>query len=128
MSLGFNTMRAPRYTNLPGSAGVATIYSAPRRRKSPKPLPVVPPRPPPKEELAHCVYATATEDLFDGEFLVAKAGSRVLAVHPTKEDGDTVKMRIKTVHPVTAQLSYHWVTAYERATSRRPLSDFSLLP
>jgi hypothetical protein len=37
-------------------------------------------------------------------------------------------MRMKRVHPVTAQLSHHWVVVYdpENARAGRPIKQFSL--
>lgn len=94
---------------------------------------VVEPPPPPPSEEAHVMYATVGPDglvdLDTGEG-VASAAERVVVVYPMKADGEdgVVSMRVKQVHPVTGQLRYSWVAAYDPNSETRHLKNFSLLP
>jgi hypothetical protein len=70
-------------------------------------------------------------DLVSGEEMVAARGDRLLLVYPQRHDKQTgrVSMRLKTVHPVTAQLRYVWVDVYAGVDEdRRLVTDFSLRP
>ena len=80
----------------------------------------------------HWTYGTATSDLVDvdTEICVSKRGSRVLLVFPMeKRDGDKVCMRLKSVDPDTATLSYHWIKVFDPSLDEpRLVDDFSLTP
>ena len=91
---------------------------------------------------AHAVFARATEDLPGtddlagseaGAAIVAKSGE-LLARLPARarrdRRGERVRMRCKTVHPATGQLSLTWVTVYEKqgAVHVRRIGDFSVHP
>jgi hypothetical protein len=173
-SLGFNTMRQPFMTNLPGAVGASIVAATPVRRSRSRSLstaplapgravgassarivltpPVAPPAaarkaapapfaapPAPSErELeevhisAQWVFGTATCDVHDVDTdeVVATANERVLLVYPMATDAQSgrVRMRLKRVHPVTAQLSHHWVIVYDPEDARvmRPFKHFSL--
>lgn len=158
MSLGFNTMRAPRYTNLPGAVGGSVIVSSfpssgrqirpskylnmtPMKKKPSIPTPDVTPAtapvvkietPSPQEfEQYHGVYATARSNLVDpesGEEVVTDT-TRVYMVYPMKVDSnEKVIMRTKKVNCTSGQLSYHWVIIYDPTKEERYLSDFSIVP
>ena len=153
MSLGFNSLRKPRVTNLPGAVGANIIVqrraSPPRKPRIPfaEPPPIKPketravPRVPPqlaaprKEDSplddAHWTYATARAPLCndEGEQVVDEE-SRVLLVYPMNADPETgrVRMRLKSAHAVTGQLSYTWVCVYDPDVAKYLVTDFSLLP
>ena len=79
----------------------------------------------------HWVWGTAEYDLMCGEERVATKGDRVLLAYPQRHDKQTgrVSMRLKTVHPVTAQLRYVWVDVYAGVDEdRRLVTNFSLRP
>jgi hypothetical protein len=151
MSLGFNTMRNPRVTNLSGSVGGSIIVSMPQRRtKAVRPtnatnnktvsfsqreetadvekkkiVPVV------DEIQHHGVYATVNKNLLEvsssDEIFPDKA--RVYMVYPMQtETNEKVSMRVKIVNSVTGQLSYKWVIVFDPSTDERFLRDFSLIP
>jgi hypothetical protein len=150
MSLGFNTMRNPRTTNLPGGVNGSVIFSMPRTVKSPRGNPPVKkplenkslPSPLNKavvavaenttetDESQHSVYATVKDRLLDvtGEN-VFEDKARVLMVYPMrKETNENVSMRVKMVNEITGQLSYKWVVVFDPSTDERFLTDFSLIP
>ena len=152
MSLGFNTMRKPRMTNLSGSVGGSIIVSIPQRRtkavrstsatgsnktvsvlqrdettdvEKKKIVPDV------DEIQHHGVYATVNANLLEvsssDEIFPDKA--RVYMVYPMRtETNEKVSMRVKIVNSVTGQLSYKWVIVFDPSTDERFLSDFSLIP
>lgn len=78
------------------------------------------------------VYATALEALQDADTgdEVAATGSRVMLVYPM--DGETsdgkVRMRLKTAHAITGQLTYRWVVVHDPEKDHRILHHFSVLP
>ena len=83
----------------------------------------------------HIVYATvgSTGALrqSDGTVMAsADAGTRVVLVYPMMADTDDgiVTMRMKSVNPVTGQLTYTWVRVYDPNTETRYVTDFSLVP
>lgn len=79
----------------------------------------------------HTVFATARLPLVDQTGTrVATSGERVVLVYPMSADTDDglVRMKLKTVHAVTGQLSYTLVTVYDPNTDTRYVDDFSLLP
>ena len=66
---------------------------------------------------------------------VATEGAAVVLAFPQErvrdgDDAERVRMRCKSVDPVTGQLSFAWVTVYARYGRRhvRCVSDFSLVP
>ena len=149
MSLGFNTNRKRTASSLPGSVGATTFAVRQLRRSSrptqlPTPLLVRPvdPRPaavilntavPENENVAqehHSVFGTASVDLVsrDGDrTTVVSAGSRAMFVYPmTANSDECVSMRVKSVNPITGQLSYDWVCVYDPSTDERYVTDFSL--
>lgn len=78
------------------------------------------------------VYANVTEPLVDAdtdEAVGVDVDDRVLMVYPMQTDKDTgkVRMRLKSVHPVTGQLSVRWVVAYDPDLEMRFLNRFSLV-
>ena len=82
--------------------------------------------------MTHWTYATAARPLVDedtGED-VAPEGARLLLVYPMESDPETgrVRMRCKVAHPVTGQLSYHWVCVCDPERAERGVTDFSMLP
>jgi hypothetical protein len=151
MSLGFNTMRNPRMTNLPGSVGGSIIVAIPQRRtkavrstnsiRSNKTLPF-PQRDettdvgkkkviPVDETQHHGVYATVNTNLLEVSSLdeIFQDNARVYMVYPMRtEANEKVSMRVKIVNSVTGQLSYKWVIAFDPSTDERFLRDFSLIP
>ena len=155
MSLGFNQLRRPYYTNLPGAVGANVVRRSPTRRaQPPAPRPVVslpekkaapvkmvaatPPPPPSTTSLAtlfeetQWVYATAQVALTnDADETVASEGDRVVLVYPMRTDASTgrVSMRLKTVHPTTGALAHTWVSVYDPdAETPHLVTGFSLLP
>ena len=148
MSLGFNQARPARTTSLQGGVNGSIIYRAPRNRTLSSPrvvsqLAASPPTPAVhrvKErtsdgaqwEATQWVYGVAGCDLVDSEQeQVAVTGDRVLLVYPTKRDSETgrISMRLKRVHPITAQLSHHWVVVHDPdAVPAHRVVNFSLVP
>ena len=190
MSLGWNTHRNPRITNLPGAVGGSIIpvqnlgrkrVASPRARvpasiRSDAPSGIGPTRasvmsaassssargatpvatPDPVEdhhakatasslppqllqaamEETQWVYADVDGDtgpLVDAEtgqvlHAEAPAGARVLLVYPMQPMSGSggVRMRLKSVHPVTGQLAVRWVIVYDTDTDKRYVSNFSL--
>lgn len=150
MSLGLNVHRPHRFTNLPGSTGVATIPRDTGRMRSvlrsvPK---QIPPTPPPSverrpQEVAkktmipediysetQWVYATAAHALVDSNTKeeVASAGAKVLLVYPmTPDESGKVTMRMKSVHPTTGQLRMNNVYVYDPDSDLRLVKDFTLV-
>jgi len=79
----------------------------------------------------HQVYATACKDLHDVDThaKVASKGDRILLCYPMLPQGnDSVHMRMKTVHPVTCALSYHWVQVYDGERTENTVRSFSFVP
>lgn len=99
-----------------------------------------PPPPPPTSsdsvvavvtEEMHSVFATVAAPLTDESgTVVAHEGSRVVLVYPMTADADDgrITMKMKSVNPNTAQLSYTTVTVYDPNTETRYATDFSLTP
>jgi hypothetical protein len=150
MSLGLNVHRPHRFTNLPGSTGVATIpRDNARMRNVLRSVPKqVPPTPPPSVERkpqevskknmvadeiyseTQWVYATAAHPLVDSSTKeeVASAGEKVLLVYPmTSDESGKVTMRMKSVHPTTGQLRMHHVYVYDPDSDLRFVKDFTLV-
>ena len=156
MSLGFNQLHPLKTTNLPGAVGanivrrrspgpsaktVLAVRPSVARRpvaKAADPPPVSsaarPHVPDPDEKLARLyeetqvVYATAREALVDADGAeVATPGARVVLVYPMEESHTgEVRMRLKRAHPVSGQISLHWVQVHDGL--RPSVRDFSLLP
>ena len=107
------------------SNSVASKPSDVTRDVTPPPLLAESTEPPPH----HWVYGTARQQIVSDadESVVANTGDRVLLVYPMKDSPvkGTVSMRVKTAHPVTAQLAYTWVTVYDSNTDERFFCDFS---
>lgn len=83
-------------------------------------------------EEAQWVYADCLRPLQDASTgdEVAPEGSRVMLVYPMHTDEVTgrVRMRLKTVHAGTGQLSYRWVKVYDPEQEHsRPVGNFSLV-
>lgn len=150
-SLGFNPMRQPRMTNLPGAVGASVVVATPRRRRSPsartpkpdlpapapRPIPTVVPPTAPHDKLPsrqddiHTAYATVDGTLCEAETgrEIATEGARVCVTYPMKPgSGEKVLMRIKSIDPGTAQMSYRWAVVYDPATDTHSLGEFSLFP
>lgn len=151
MSLGFNFMRQPRTTNLPGAVGsnvivasrkpvslarslnsvTSGVVKAATRNSSSKTSPPRATIPKRDDDVPHGVYATVRGDLCDAatEEVVCNDGTRVYMVYPMKMEGDKVVMRLKSAHPDTGQLTYRWVVVYDPASNmERHLHRFSLIP
>ena len=85
---------------------------------------------------SHWIYGTATCDIHevdgpDGQSPLATEGQRLLLVFPQKVDSETgrVEMRLKLVHPRTAQMKYVWIEVYSGVdTGRRSVTHFSTTP
>jgi hypothetical protein len=83
-------------------------------------------------EESQWVYADCLRPLQDASTgdEVAPEGSRVMLVYPMLTDEVTgrVRMRLKTVHAGTGQLSYRWVKVYDPEQEHsRPVGNFSLV-
>jgi hypothetical protein len=79
----------------------------------------------------HQVYATASHDLHDVDThtKVASKGDRILLCYPMLPQGnDSVHMRMKTVHPVTCALAYHWVQVYDGERTENTVLNFAFVP
>ena len=109
----------------------AAAPSAAPSRHHPAPVATPPPPPAPHHyDDRHFVYGTARCDLFasDAE-VVVREGERALFVFPMEEDEEgNVRMRVKTAHPYTAQLSYRWVAVYRPGEDGRVVDSFSTTP
>lgn len=69
-----------------------------------------------EDESSHWVYGTVYGPLLDEHGTTcATPGERVVLVYPMKSDSASgvVRMRLKSVHSRTAQLSLTWVTVYD---------------
>mgnify|MGYP001268619676 FL=1 len=105
----------------PPAAPVAAPPSAP---------PAAPPSAPPASprEDAHWSFARAKIDLHDVQSreVVLRASGRGLFVFPmVPDDNDTVYMRLKCIHPITGQLTYHWVVVYNGETAEHTVEQFA---
>ena len=60
---------------------------------------------------------------------VACCGERVCMVYPmeTRLDNGNVRMRMKSIHLVTGQLSHEWVDVYDAEQSKHLLGSWSLI-
>ena len=84
----------------------------------------------------HWMYASLTRPIVprnDADTVpeaLQTAPMRVLVVYPMETDAvdGRVSVRVKYAHPVTGQLAYVWVVAYDPNTETRYLTDFSVLP
>jgi hypothetical protein len=79
----------------------------------------------------HGVYATVCNTLTDVDTSeeVSSDSARVYVVYPMRiEKDERVSMRLKIVHRITGQISYHWVVIFNPSTEERFLTDFSLIP
>lgn len=78
------------------------------------------------------VYADTTDeplvDADTGKTVDIAGGTRVLMVYPmiSAKDSGNVRMRMKSVNPVTGQLLMQWVIVYSPETDTRFLTRFSL--
>ena len=124
MSLGYNSQKPIRTTNMPGAIGNMVVRSSARRSppsrvtasivraalssssaekpvvlEPPKRQTTVTPSPPPSEVPTaddNWVFATASEDIHDEENqCIASKGERMLLVYPQVYDKETGKVRMK---------------------------------
>lgn len=145
MSLGFNSQRNPRKTNLPGAVGANIIFVAPQRkyvkpnvtRSTKEPVPNTrvekkeTPMVPDDMQEHHFAYATVDGTLLscDEEVEIFPDGARVVVVYPMrKETDERVSMRVKAINNTTGQLSYTWAIIFDSTKDKRYLKDFSLIP
>jgi hypothetical protein len=153
MSLGYNPGRPHKTTNLPGNVGASiarnsTTVSAPRKR-APLSTAVGGAK---EEELAqqvdhvksrdrplqvdvtngdhHWFFATCTKPLLSVDGVQAtRAGERVLLVYPMQSVGPSrVSIRMKSIDPITASLSYSWVIVYDDEDDEYLIDDCSFCP
>lgn len=80
-------------------------------------------------EREEAVFAVAMKDIFsdDGQPL-AMEGEKVCLVYPMTADEETgvIRMRMKTIHKVTGQISLTECTVYDPSNDTRIVSDFTL--
>lgn len=78
----------------------------------------------------HWFFATCTKPLASVDGTEAtRAGDRVLLVYPMQRLGPSkVSIRMKSIDPLTAALSYTWVIVYDDEDDNYLLSDCSFLP
>ena len=82
------------------------------------------------EEDDHWFFATCAKPLTTVEGAEAtRAGDRVLLVYPMQRVGPSkVSIRMKSIDPVTAALSYSWVVVYDDEDDVYLLTDCSFHP
>ena len=118
------TPSAPAPAAAPAAAPVATPVAAPAAAPAAAPVAA-----PVAQEETHWMYAYAKADLTDcttGSKVLAAKAKGVFVFPMVPDDRDTVYMRLKTVHPTTGQLAYHWVVVYNGETAEHTVEGFCL--
>ena len=120
----------------PASASAASASAASARpsslklRDAPSPSASAPSASAPLDPSCHWGFATVIGALRNSEGEeVACCGERVCMVYPmeTRLDNGNVRMRMKSIHLVTGQLSHEWVDVYDAEQSKHLLGSWSLI-